>query len=306
MNQNIDTASLSKSDAEEARKVLEHYDYTSLSSYTCLQKGEYVSERHLVSPEQGEGLLFGIDLHAALAVFYRGIMNGDDKERTQLASARKLAQSYDKHESFPRRSLKLAIDILSEYMIHFEDDWNLEIVKVEQPFSILFDKMPDGTPFLLEGKRDLGFMDEYGRSAIMDHKTAWRIDSTWKKCPQFQQFRGYMWAEWKATGIPPELIYANGIATLQRGGGEKSFYRVPTDTFSEDMMEDFEADIAHKVLHIRMCRTLGVWPKNDQVCKMWNRACDYLPVCKSPRALRENALRRFEYRVWDPLETGDD
>ena len=297
---------LSKSDAEEARKELEHYDYTALASYTCLQKGYYTTERHLQSPEQGEGLLFGIDLHAALAVFYRGIQNGDDKEETELATARKFADSYRTHEPFSRRSLNLGVQILADYFEHFARDWDLEIIKVEQPFSIVFDKMPDGKPFLLEGKRDLGFIDAYGRGAIMDHKTAWRLDTTWRKCPQFQQFQGYMWAEWKATGVAPELIYSNGIATLSRGSGEKSFYRVPTDTFSEDRMEDFEADVAHKVLHIRMCRTLGHWPKNDQVCKMWNRACDYLPVCKSPRELRENALRTFKYRVWDPLETGDD
>tara|TARA_Y100000310_G_scaffold341683_1_gene441646 strand:+ start:928 stop:1845 length:918 start_codon:yes stop_codon:yes gene_type:complete len=301
-----ETITVPVSDMKDARAELEHYDYTALSSYTCLQKGYFQTERHLQSPEQGEGLLFGIDLHAALAVFYRGIQNGDDKEQTHLACARKFAQSYEKHPEFPRRNLKLGLEILAEYFLHFASDWDLEIVKVEQPFSILFTDMPDGLPFLLEGKRDLGFLDEYGRSSLMDHKTAWRIDSTWRKCPQFQQYRGYMWAEWKATGVAPELIYANGIATLSRGGGEKSFYRAPTDTFSEDMMRDFELDVAHKVLHIRMCRTLGHWPKNDQVCKMWNRACDYLPVCKSPTTLRENALRRFEHRVWDPLETGDD
>ncbi len=291
---------------------LERYDYTRLSNSTCLQKFDYAMEQSLAEEGTAEGLAFGIDIHNGMEQYYK-VLKEQGAQKSEAhhrqfrpaikAAARAFTDSYIQHIAFPRRSLDMGLEILAEYALLYgiESEWS--IIETEQPFSVLFENMPDGVPFLYEGIMDLRLEDSQGRRCVMDHKTRYRIDEVWKNAPPFQQVRGYMWADWKIHGTPPDMGWLNGIATTQRGKTrDKQYYRWPTSMWNEELMKDWERDIAAKVMHIRECRRTGVWPKNDQVCSIYNRVCEFMPVCLTAPALRPNALRRYVTKVWDPLD----
>jgi len=291
---------------------LERYDYTRLSNFTCMEKYHLGMEECWSEEEIAEGLAFGIDIHNGMEEYYK-VLKAQGAHKSEAhkrvfkpavkAAAHAFTDSYIQHIAFPKRSLDMGLTIFTDYALLYgiESEWT--IIETEQPFSVLFDNMPDGVPFLYEGIMDLRLEDSQGRRCIMDHKTRYRIDEVWKNAPPFQQVRGYMWADWKIHGTPPDMGWLNGIATTQRGKTvDRQYYRWPVCMWSEPMMEDWERDVAAKVMHIRECRRTGVWPKNDQVCSSYNRVCEFMPVCMTAPALRENALRRFVKRVWDPLD----
>jgi len=61
---------------------------------------------------------------------------------------------------------------------------------------------------------------------------------------------------------------------------------------TEDDLREAQSDLFNKVVILRHCHATGMFPRNSNSCRLYNRPCDYLDVCTGQADLHDNAKFR--------------
>lgn len=171
--------------------------------------------------------------------------------------------------------------------------------------------------FTLYGKIDDIWADEF--HTVVDHKTTSGLIWLPTARPNWQLV-GYAHMVRTLTGIEPRQVCVDGIVWPRIGKRmqekvlppEQEFALTQHDNLHRRVAPLYERDyaewhtwISHTASVILHCLEHDRWPMNaPQGCTMYNRDCDYMPLCKAPTLDTVDRLVEALYVVkpWHPYD----
>lgn len=310
--------------------MMEIWDSTKLSSYTCEMRGHYAMERHLVSKEPAEALAFGIGMHAARETWIKESISGDGNQVAIMGDAKTaFLTAWEKELPLEirevlefngdRRSYANFCRLFEAYVAKFPLSMYDKIVAVETPFTLFLGKTPNGLEISWSGILDLA-VEWQGGLFYDDLKTSsYAIDDKF-----FNQFRlsgqlvGYAWAGQELgignfsgimvhgieVKVPQEglKLKKDGTPYARQGRAVDAMMGVDIIPVNSAHIEEWKEDTLRKIDKIHEAREIKHWTRNrGELCSSFN-GCSYRMVCEALPELREQKIEMFyKAREWNPL-----
>ena len=300
-------------------------DNSSLNVFmTCARKFYYANTESITGEKESEALTAGSACHEYLEAMWAGKSRAECMDAF-IAYIRKpesadLDIEINPETSGKRGGQKYSVEwllfILGLYHKRFPlEDEEFEVVKKAngEPYLETGFALDLGGGKIFTGKIDaIVRMKKSGRLWIVDHKTTLRIlnDFYFKSYSLHGQIAGYLWAVRELFGEEPEgcIINALRITQLKRGTVdalvEKIFSRALTYRTPAQLQErEYEVSIMMSVIASLAKQGKHAFYKNAPGgCNMYNRDCEYLPLCMSSDDYVHDEIRKANYvqREWTP------
>lgn len=225
-------------------------------------------------------LLFGRAVHEGLAAWYTNLLAGNVAgERTKAAIEvfeETMQQDKDEwqytqewHESYINGK-----HMLAQYGIHYAfEKWKPWLVEKELKYIY-----PSGNQ--ITGRIDLGIRNEQGLLYIVDHKTTgWPLAKTIKNLSTNDQATCYLLLAATVADKPVIGVIYNIIKSYK---GKIEFARSVVSKTKQDILDyKREADaVLSEITDKVEIMPASCWFKDTSACYRYNRACDYLDLCK--------------------------
>lgn len=302
-------------------KCFVRINYSSLSLIqTCLRKASYSLDRSLKSRKESSALIFGTAIHKALELFYSAPANertlpanfisdadlalgsGYENDALVFRCLRAFVEKAEPLRALPdsdKRSLNAGVWLLTHHFKTYIDDpfvvFRDELGPVTERFSeaVLYDSKELQITYF--GTIDVVLINE--RTGVIlpaDHKTSSVVGTEfYSRLKPNAQYSGYVFLCNQALGLKVDSFLVNCLQVKSRPvtarGQPPQFPRQVTRRTEEDLAE-FRDLVVHYVRSYLASLGSGYWPQADvNSCSMY-RGCQYLDVCASPAALRENIL----------------
>lgn len=261
---------------------------------TCPRKAQYALRDRLRSEVEGEALVFGQAIHAALAVFY-GEIPGVGRE----SCLDRMVAAFEAHLlDFPldpsgARTLENGRKILKTYFeTYLRDPWVTLVDKLGEPILEREMELPltttDRAEIVLFGTLDIALHNvQTGQVVIADHKTSSRLGQEFvNRVKPNHQFSAYILLAQKVLGLPVHEFMVNGIQVAKT---KCDLPRIFTERSADDLMEfrDVVVDAVHRYLDWLWQDRFPLGPVNS--CSMWS-GCQYREVCSTPPGMRQTVI----------------
>lgn len=294
------------------------------SSYSlisaCKRKAHYALNRGLVSNHESEATLFGRAIHGALEVWYsspRGARSKASAACDESLAAMEAGMPTTPHgrcvrcasqarfldiaqplvllPSTEKRSLRSGTTLLDAYFDYYLDDPFVVLSDDLGPFAergvsiVLADELDSRVTFF--GTLDTVLKNEQtSHIVLMDHKTTSSLGISFiSRINPNAQVVGYTAAFRRS--YPQFDTRTFGINALQVAKTKQAFLRQEIEV-SEEMIEEWRIsmlDVAYDWW--ARLQAQGPYPMTTpDPCSMWG-ACQYLELCTTPAALRENIIQ---------------
>lgn len=277
----------------------EWYDGSKISQFRlCPRRYYYRHEEHLVSDEPSFDLEFGIAVHKALELVYKGGYSEivDYNNRKMYAYAKVFLENYQNEPEKGYKTRANGLELLTQYIAKWNNE-PFEILGVEQALlmpSNEFSIQPKVDKFFVVGREDL-HIKWNGEEMPLDHKTTSRFGDFFEKGFKLDIGQtGYM----RMTKTNKSCINALRVTNKI---GDDSFVRKITTRTEEDFVE-WEEEFVDSVTKIREARAKKLWSKTPSACFAYNRTCEYYTLCTASKQQRET-LKETSYKreVWQPV-----
>ena len=254
------------------------YDASSMKAYMrCPTYFMNSYLRSLEPKEESAALDYGTRMHSSLAVLYR---SGGD-----------VSLALKEWEGFTlvtdKRSRERGELTTREYAKRYPPESWPKIVAIEQDFAL---EMPNGAMF--SGRMDQ-VVEEQGEIWVRDHKTTSYLSGVWLESfsPDIQM-DGYSWACREIFGRCSGVII-DGILVSKT---KNDFARIRSPR-SPTMLDEFPSQFATVIARMERDILTKSWMKSTGNCySFYNRACDFVPLCKFGDSVIENRYRLKEVR----------
>lgn len=272
---------------------LPQYDMTAICDFLhCNRYFYWRHQRQLDSTAVKLPLVYGICVHAMLAEWY--------KTKDIKAALAAFDAAWVKHgnpDGDEKRNPVRAAEIMLGYK-NFYSDESFTVIDTE-----VVGALPAGN-FLLIVIIDLVInYPSYGYLP-MDHKTASYLNDTWwAGINPKHQYSAYLWAMRQLFGKNCNSLFVNGILVDKN---RIAFERRPTSRTDWELSAWLQM-MQHTVEQINFCRSVDIWPQNDQYCTAWgggpNQICQYHPLCTEVGVDFRKVEPGPEYIIkqWNPL-----
>lgn len=293
-------------------------DPSSLESWPCLRKFQFVNRMGLVSKIRDDALEFGQALHRGVAEWMRDRALG--KQRANTNEYIQIAEAYYKSRLCPHappRDPDNLVMALQDYFDRYAKDpfqplcTSTGSVAVELPFEYPILETEHTTVMLT------GVVDSIGHSlpnrvfAMKDlkHSSTTNMEAHLNAQRERMQFKIYSAAirhHGFCSYYPPVIVDAIYISKKFRGA---RLYR--TDPF---VIEDHQVERAMKFVRYVAERLVDlpdneVWPHvfGTQMCEgRYNKQCEFVPICMSKDEDQQHAIDvMFARREYNPATFGE-
>lgn len=238
---------------------------------------------------KSKALDLGSLAHEGLGVYYSMLKDGvsySERVESTLLKIRALSSDPDKSNSNDEdvSILLYAVEHHCDYW-RAEDENNLEILAVEQPFAyILFED--DTIRIIISGKIDLlvnyrgiGGRTSYERLPV-DHKTFSRDSQVLRKSNQFINY---------CNAVGSNYLVVNRIGLYDPNvkkpvSDEDRFKRLPL-SYDPTYIADWKTNLTNMLTQEYLaCVAEDKWPEKPTSCNKFNRLCEYYDICDSSGA----------------------
>jgi hypothetical protein len=245
----------------------------------CQQYFYWKYPRALEPATKAPALIFGNNIHSALAAWYEAIKEGKDFD-TKLASAQLAFRNgmeadrdqYMDTEKYDDDLIRGQI-LLQAYAVEYPmEPW--EILEVEVPVEYTFPETGDK----FTGRMDL-VARANSRTYIVDHKTTgWSMSSLSRALGVSDQGTGYIWL-WNVVhqNEPVDGIIFNILRSYKSSNEFRQALVMKTD---EDIGRfKKESGFVLNEIAEKVSNPDAIWPRNTGACFLFNRPCQYLDLC---------------------------
>lgn len=251
---------------------------------------------------KAKALDLGSLAHNGLETYFNLLSQGihyDDRMQATLMKIRELSSNPLESNSEPEevQVLMTAIEQSCDYW-RAEDENNLEILAVEQPFA--YELFTDDTVrIIISGKIDLlvnykgiGRQSSYEGLPI-DHKTFSRDSMLLRKSNQFINY---------CNAVNSNYLVVNRIGLQKTKSAEERFKRLPL-SYDPVYIKDWKDNLIQMILNEYLgCVAAERWPEKPTSCNKFNRLCEYYSICDSSGQDSKDFKLESEYidgGVWD-------
>jgi hypothetical protein len=225
---------------------------------------------------------FGQAMHIAIQDLFRG----GDKE-----SAIALAEAYFRPHEDPSDA-KRTIGRLDVLIDAYVDNYGqcgrdvYDVLDIESGFIL-----PLHEDIMYAGRLDMRVCEKTtNRTYLWDIKTTWDLFSFVAR-PN-DQFTGYLWAAREMyRDIDRLIVDLVGVYKSKPERGKRGDWlegKRPSDVLvrmvterTGDELDAWQRDTIRWIDWIHQCHDTGVWPRNSQSCKRFNRPCPFQIVCST-------------------------
>lgn len=265
---------------------------------TCKRKAYYSLFKEYRSHQEGEALIFGRAIHAALEYWYSLL----PQERIQVAQSEAFTRFGFEAGGLlladeGKRSAANGIKILSAYFEHYKDDdfttyHDLHGPFVERDFSFTLIDLPS---FQIDyfGRIDAALVHQStGDVVLVDHKTASILGQDfYNRSALSFQFIGYLLGA-QHLGVPTRTMMVNGIQVAKT---KQEFVRHFVD-LTQDKIDEFKRsvlDAAHIYLEKGQFDDEAYWPMTTPNPCVAYGGCTYRSICEAPSSLRPTIIESY-------------
>lgn len=253
---------------------LDHYE-------ACPLYFNYRVNEKMVEPTAPSKIALGTAIHLVLAEYYREIKdNKSTEEAIESASEKFLSQALTIN-GFEVSDIETVIKALNEYVSHYRDRDDFNILAVEETLSdVIYED--DNLIILYSGTIDL-LTERSGLVVPYDHKS----ESARFNVPSLSnQLIGYCYL----TRSP--RITRNAIGLQKKKPVHEKMYR-QMFSYSQATINWWVDNTVKQTMRILESYRIGEWTANLSSCgNMFRSACPYQQVCISPVEDREEELNR--------------
>lgn len=258
---------------------------------TCRRKAEYILKRNAVKNTETSSQAFGTAIHKALACYY------SEPNRDQETVRKSLNQFESDSHSFAtfndtKRTYEIGHKILNNYFQVYKDDPFVTIsdqngLMIEREFEkYLFSY--DGYDVYYFGTIDMAVRDKNTSEVfLMDHKTSVSLGADFHARHKVSnQMTGYVWALNECFGLACNTAIINGIQVAKTVQGTIRIM-IPVH---KDQIEEWKLSVKDAVRQYLFSLSMQHFPMAaNSACGQWG-GCQFLDICSTPAALRENML----------------
>lgn len=298
----------------------------------CPQKAHYKMIEGLELKMKDRALEFGSFFHEALDKVYsqRMIGNPDDEEVLQelYETTKERLEDADVKD---QQEFEINYGVCKVTLERYFQKWAKDkqnFIAIEQVFEFPY-RLRDGTVIAIKGKFDGVFRDKKGKLWLFETKTKSQIDGNHivQKMDFELQVMIYLMALKHVYGETPVGVLYNLIrrpqqrfsGTFQRkpegvvdfikrvdadivSNMDKYFIRYPISV-TQDAVETYKTtDLDYIIERLYEWQQGGISSfRNSNACSMWNRPCEYLPLCGSDDMFAKGRYSKRE-RVFPELD----
>lgn len=238
---------------------------------------QYIAGLEVLSPSPA--ILFGIDMHVAMAAWYQAYRDGlplyerviKAKEVFTLEH-NKCEDSYVEPGLFESDSYD-GLNMIEEYGLRYCDEvWVVRAIEEAVEYTF-----PSG--LRMTGRVDLVATSKEGRSYIVDHKTTkWAIVSLMRELNKSDQASAYMHM-WNTAN--PELPVCGVVFNILRRGKTTCEFKQHLVLKSNEDVNNFvnSAEETLKEITDKVIRGDAVWTTNTDRCFDYNKPCPFMNIC---------------------------
>lgn len=251
---------------------------------------------------KAKALDMGSLAHGGLEVYYKMLAEGSDystRMNAALMKIRELSSNPEESNSSPEEveTILNAIEQSCDYW-RSEDENNLEILAVEQPFAYeLFSD--DDIRIIISGKIDLlvnfkgiGRQQSYEGLPI-DHKTFSRDSMLLRKSNQFINY---------CNAVGSNYLVVNRIGLQKTVKAEEKFKRLPL-SYDPVYIQDWKNNLIKMIMQEYLsCIAENYWPEKPTSCNKFNRLCEYYKICDSSGQDSKDFKLENEYVLQTPWD----
>lgn len=285
-------------------------DNSRRSTHTeCAKKDYWRNVRKLVPKIGSTPLRFGLTWHDIVAEYYKSFNTETTKSRVDIA-LQKLPEFWKIHSEKAEiwyddyREPSALVQMFINYIDRYNTDVNLFTIKdVEVPIEA-----PINNWLTFVGRADL-IVELSGQPYIADHKTTGQyIKTAVKRMQRTFQPLGYAWGYGQMTGNQPvgSLTFVCHCSRYKRKDG--TYGKLKTDfermiqAIEPTELEIWKEAFIETGLRILSCEKSGIWPQNFDNCYKYNKACEYMPLCRYGDS-RPNSLDNYmQEETYDPTK----
>lgn len=290
---------------------------------SCMRKAEYALHRDLRSELGSPATTFGSAIHKALETFYTApreqrilppnfrkememMVGGEIPHENSFLLYRatrdfiRMASPLSNLPADDKRSIESGVWSLSHYFETYIDD-PYEVMQdsqgkymTELTLQTILISRPELTIYIF------GTIDVILKSLtnlqilVTDHKTSSMVGKDfYNRLKPNHQYTGYIYLVQQCLGLSTDKFMVNCIQVKPKPktarGTRPDFPRQITTRSPEDITE-FKACVEFYVEQYLKSMDSGVWPQGSpDSCSMYG-GCQYLDICSSPHAIRQNII----------------
>jgi hypothetical protein len=260
---------------------------------------------------------FGQGLHIGLATRYSLCGSNEVTDSTPIMQAIVKHFGTNQPPVGDYRTLDFATQIIDAYDSTYRTEPFKIVRVVDKPIieCSFMEEMGyvEGYKVMYAGRLDL-FVEDNEGTWVWDNKSAYMFGQSWdNEMKASPQFRGYMWAMNKVTGIMPRGFKVNGIRVrpptkeaelnpAKRVRPNEDFRRL-TEHIQPEEITEWAENTLEKVREVVLMFQRGVFPKHESMCVGKYGPCSFYDVCRLPAQNREEYLSSglFEKYEWSPI-----
>ena len=245
----------------------------------CQKKFYYQYIVGLEPLQPSPAILFGINMHTAMALWYKAYGKGEALHHRVMLAKRVFSIEQEKvRDSYAEPGLFESdcydgVNMIEEYGLRYCDEiWTVRAV--EEAVEYMF---PSG--LRMTGRVDLVVTSREGRNYIVDHKTTkWAIVSLMRELNKSDQASAYMHM-WNAAN--PDLPVCGVMFNILRRGKTTCEFKQHLVLKSNEDIDNFVNSAEETLVEItaKVMRSDTVWTTNTDRCFDYNKPCPFMNVC---------------------------